>query len=89
MDIAPDDTWTVSWSCGVSEYGVDDYHLAKALRNHTHPKPNPSTVCCCRYGAAVSGEWPEFECGGCPRHGGGLFDTDGFCKRHMKGLDNA
>lgn len=24
--------------------------------------------CCCSYGAAVAGEWPEFECFYCERH---------------------
>lgn len=25
------------------------------------------TRCCCHHGAAVSGEWPEFQCARCPR----------------------
>lgn len=42
--------------------------------------------CCCNWGAAVSGEWPEFECFKCPKHGGTLsIDTPkDMCKRHRK-----
>lgn len=45
------------------------------------PRP-PSTVCCCSYGAAVSGEWPEFECFRCARHGGEFAAPDEMCRRH-------
>lgn len=38
--------------------------------------------CCCRWGAAVSGEWPEFECFECPIHGGELSIESELCKRH-------
>lgn len=37
--------------------------------------------CCCYYGAAVAGEWPEFECTDCPVHQGGL-EPEFRCRRH-------
>lgn len=37
--------------------------------------------CCCHYGAAVAGEFPEFECAECPQHGGDAAG-DYRCKRH-------
>lgn len=40
--------------------------------------------CCCNYGAAVSGEWPEFECHKCPKHGGAMSKPDELCRRHAK-----
>lgn len=40
--------------------------------------------CCCNYGAAVRGEWPEFECARCPRHVGGFAQPDEMCKRHKR-----
>lgn len=42
--------------------------------------------CCCRYGAAVAGEYPEFPCWRCARHGGsdGLGMPHEMCKRHRK-----
>ena len=43
-----------------------------------------SAVCCCRYGAAVSGEFPEMPCHKCPKpeHGGELAEPGELCKRH-------
>lgn len=39
--------------------------------------------CCCRWGAARGGEWPEFGCYRCPIHQGGLGEQpDELCKRH-------
>lgn len=38
--------------------------------------------CCCNYGLAIAGEWPENECSKCPRHGGSGFGSDFTCKRH-------
>lgn len=38
-------------------------------------------TCCCNWGAAVRGEWPEFECGDCPVHGG-AFGVDHLCRGH-------
>lgn len=46
--------------------------------------PNP---CCCSFGSAVSGEWPEFECFKCPKHHGGFAQADEMCKRHKKEYD--
>ncbi|HEU5395328.1 MAG TPA: hypothetical protein VFV36_11095 [Candidatus Methylomirabilis sp.] len=41
--------------------------------------------CCCSYGAAVAGEWPEFECYRCPRRGGLLMSDPGdLCRRHRR-----
>lgn len=40
--------------------------------------------CCCNYGAAVSGEYPEFGCAKCPVHKASLGETH-LCKRHKKG----
>jgi hypothetical protein len=40
--------------------------------------------CCCSYGAAVSGEWPEFGCFACPIHKAGLAQVDELCKRHTR-----
>lgn len=39
--------------------------------------------CCCRWGAAVSGEWPEFECAKCPVHQGEFALSHELCKRHV------
>ena len=38
--------------------------------------------CCCRWGAAVRGEWPEFECSYCPKHGES--NAIPSCKRHLR-----
>lgn len=46
------------------------------------PVPKPVTVCCCNYGSAVSGEWPEFECFRCERHAGSFAQPDEMCRRH-------
>lgn len=37
--------------------------------------------CCCNWGAARKGEWPEFECSACPVHD---FDgtVDEYCSAH-------
>lgn len=44
-----------------------------------------STQCCCQYGASVRGEYPEFGCPDCPRHGGGMGEgPDDRCKRHKR-----
>lgn len=40
--------------------------------------------CCCQYGAAVSGEFPEMPCYMCPQHGGELSMPDEACKRHTR-----
>lgn len=41
--------------------------------------------CCCNYGAAVSGEWPEFECTLCPVHRGeGIAGDPALCRRHRR-----
>lgn len=42
--------------------------------------------CCCQWGAAVKGEWPEFERPCCPIHGLQFMSTpdDPMCKRHQK-----
>lgn len=44
--------------------------------------------CCCNYGSAVSGEWPEFECFRCPEHGGTIGRPTERCKRHTRKSDN-
>lgn len=44
----------------------------------------PAKQCCCNYGSAVAGEWPEFECYRCPKHEGGLAAPNEMCKRHAK-----
>lgn len=60
----------------------------------THPArtpelSKPSAVnCCCSYGAAVSGEWPEFECDDCPKHQAAFGFTGYRCTRHRKEADN-
>lgn len=47
--------------------------------------PPTSNPCCCRYGAAVAGEWPEFGCHECPTHGhDAMTQPDELCKRHKK-----
>lgn len=40
--------------------------------------------CCCRWGAGIAGEWPEFECADCPRHGGPDAQGDIICRRHRR-----
>lgn len=37
--------------------------------------------CCCRWGAARSGDYPEFVCARCPRHGDDV-ETTALCRRH-------
>lgn len=45
--------------------------------------PAHPPTCCCRAGAAVSGEYPEFPCHRCPVHGGEFDDgPDEMCRRH-------
>lgn len=39
--------------------------------------------CCCKFGAAVSGEYPEFGCALCPIHKAGLGETE-RCGRHAR-----
>jgi hypothetical protein len=42
--------------------------------------------CCCNFGAAVKGEWPEFQCYYCERHTDPIMaDPMDACKRH-KGI---
>lgn len=44
-----------------------------------------SGQCCCAWGSAVSGEFPEFPCARCPRHGEhGMGAPDEMCRRHRK-----
>lgn len=39
--------------------------------------------CCCTYGAAVSGEWPEFQCYHCARHTDPIMaNPSNTCRRH-------
>lgn len=38
--------------------------------------------CCCNYGAAIAGEWPEFECKDCKLHKNSLNIADSRCKTH-------
>lgn len=40
--------------------------------------------CCCAWGSAVSGEWPEFECDSCPVHMQGLGASGRTCQRHRR-----
>lgn len=41
--------------------------------------------CCCSWGAAVSGEEPEFPCADCPKHPLTVMREDGVrCRRHGK-----
>ena len=40
--------------------------------------------CCCRFGAAVSGEYPEWPCPACPIHLPDSAHEDDRCKRHRK-----
>lgn len=66
--------------------------MSRARRNHRKrvaASRRPEEVgthvgeqCCCSYGIAVSGEWPEFECFRCKRHGGEFAAPDEMCRRH-------
>lgn len=40
-------------------------------------------TCCCNFGAAVHGEYPEFGCAKCPVHQAALGETE-LCRRHQK-----
>ena len=40
--------------------------------------------CCCHWGAAVKGEYPEFDCRLCEVHQNGLGSSDHLCKRHLR-----
>lgn len=41
--------------------------------------------CCCHYGIAVAGEYPEFGCARCPVHQAGLGEQPHeLCKRHAR-----
>ncbi len=40
--------------------------------------------CCCRWGCAIKGEWPEFECYDCERHKNAFEMADRRCKRHKR-----
>jgi len=52
----------------------------------TPPKPTVKN-CCCNYGAAVAGEWPEFGCYLCEVHRHGMGEQPNeMCKRHRKAL---
>jgi len=44
--------------------------------------------CCCQMGAAVKGEWPEFECEKCPDHQSWFASMGYMCKRHRKEAEN-
>lgn len=39
--------------------------------------------CCCRFGAAVGGEWPEFRCPDCVYHTEDLL-THNRCRKHQR-----
>lgn len=39
--------------------------------------------CCCGWGAAVSGEYPEFGCARCPIHQGDAGEIE-LCRRHAR-----
>lgn len=56
--------------------------LAKALRAEARAAVT-GKECCCRFGAAVSGEYPEFGCPDCEVHRGLLHEPpDQRCRRH-------
>lgn len=40
--------------------------------------------CCCVYGAAVSGEWPEFQRDCCEIHIEDYMKSGDLCKRHAQ-----
>lgn len=47
--------------------------------------------CCCVWGAAVRGEFPEFPCSGCPLHKDSVMVTpedELYCRRHAAELPN-
>jgi hypothetical protein len=47
--------------------------------------------CCCRFGAAVSDEYPEFPCACCERHRpveSGFGSPDEMCRRHKRESTN-
>jgi hypothetical protein len=45
------------------------------------PSPLP---CCCLWGCAVAGEYPEFPCSLCPQHDNDLNDRYRTCRRHKE-----
>lgn len=40
--------------------------------------------CCCQWGAAISGEQPEFPCDDCPMHPDAVMRDGHRCKRHTR-----
>jgi hypothetical protein len=40
--------------------------------------------CCCSWGCAIKGEWPEFECYDCERHKNAFEMADRYCKKHKR-----
>lgn len=66
-----------AWADGYAEAMT---HILGVLDNTDLHAPKN---CCCRWGSAVSGEYPEFGCAKCAIHQGGLGETD-LCRRHRQ-----
>lgn len=46
---------------------------------------NRIPTCCCTFGAAIRGEWPEFQCYYCQRHTNPIMaGPDDTCRRHKQ-----
>lgn len=85
------------WTAGSPELPRGAVAIATWLRERTAeplelelptPPPDPPAPdCCCSWGAAVTGEYPENGCADCPVHQGGLGETR-RCRRHRKAHQN-
>jgi hypothetical protein len=61
--------------------------LAADIKDAKHRAPigEQSVPCCCAWGAAVAGEYPEFGCYRCPVHQAGVGELPNeLCRRHAR-----
>ena len=68
-------------SCGRERDGIHRTPEKAIEAGHDHINP---TGCCCAWGCAIKGEWPEFECYDCPVHKNAFGMADRRCKRHAR-----
>lgn len=86
-------------AAGLKHTGTGSRHRAETVKvlslDIAAGKHRPEYVpprhdsCCCNWGAAVKGEYPEFGCYACPVHKAGLGEQPHeLCKRHKREVQN-
>lgn len=77
----PGHTWMILGMCDDAKW-IEHCHAFTPVAIPLGPPK-----CCCHMGAAVSGEYPEFECEDCSVHRQGFGPTGYRCKRHKKAFN--